>query len=151
MMMPDMLEEETCCPRSGDRGERGGEVGSLGDGVHYDYHGIVTGGLWELDNEVHADRLPGCRWYGKGVQLSNWEVSLSFGAETEVTGGDVLAYVPRHLWPPFQCLPPSGMSSYSSVVAKCYGPLSQIQVVGHVDLSAEVQYTVGEGPFCRLN
>ena len=157
MVTPDMLEEEMCCPRSSDSGERGGEVGSLGDRVHYDHHGIVTGGLWELDDEVHADRLPGCRWYGKGVQLSNWEVSLSFGVETEVAGGDILAYVPRHLWPPvisrhqFQCLPPSGMSSYLSVMAKCYGPLSQIQVVGHVDLSAEVQYTVGEGPFCRLN
>ena len=82
MMTPDMLEEETCCPRSSDRGERGGEVGSLGDGVHYDHHGIVTGGLWELDDEVHADRVPGCRRHREGVQFSNWEVPLSLSVET---------------------------------------------------------------------
>ena len=100
MMTPDVLKEETCCPRSSDGGERGGKMGSFGDGVHYDHCCVMTGGLWELDDEVHADRLPGCRRHGKGVQLSNREVSLSLSAETEVAGRDILAYVPRHLWPP---------------------------------------------------
>ena len=57
-MMPDMLEEEMCHPRSGDSGEWGGKVGSFGDGVHYDHHCIMTRGLQEFDDDVHTDRLP---------------------------------------------------------------------------------------------
>ena len=65
-MMPYVLEEETFCLRSDDSGERGGEVGSFGDGVHNDHHCVMTRGLWELDDEVHADCLTGADGTGRG-------------------------------------------------------------------------------------
>ena len=82
MMTPNMLEEETCCPRSSDSGECGGKVGSFGDGVHHDHHCVMTRGFQKSDDEVHADRVPGCRRHREGVQFSNWEVPLSLSVET---------------------------------------------------------------------
>ena len=62
--------------------------------------GIVTRRFRKFDYEVYADRFPRCGGNRKGVELTDGEVSLSLGAEAEVTGGDILAYVPRYLRPP---------------------------------------------------
>ena len=100
VMPPDLLKEETCGTRCGDGGKCRGEVGPLCDRVDYHHYGVVTRRFRKLDYKVHADRFPRCGGDRKGVEFTDRKMSLSFGAEAEVTGGDVLAYVPRHLRPP---------------------------------------------------
>lgn len=42
MVFPDMLKEEASSSSSRDSGERGYEVGSLGDRVHYHHHCVIA-------------------------------------------------------------------------------------------------------------
>jgi len=113
--------------------------------------------LWQLDNEVHADSVPWSRWNRKSVELSGRRTSEWFGLKAHVTGGDVPANIPWHLWPPvvprhyFQCLPSATVTSQPRVVRKRNNMMTEIGGVWNIDLASEIQKSIGQGPLCRLN
>src|ERR1700679_3785116 len=122
MEFPDMLDEETSHSggRDGDEGRQ--DVRRLGYGVNYHHYGIVSGGLWEFDDEVYAYSVPWSIRDREGTELSDRLVPLGFGPDTHVTGRGVFPDVPGHLRPPIvlgnqlQGFPSSGVSGDSRVV-----------------------------------
>ena len=100
MVSPDMLEEETGSSSSGDGGQSGDEVRSLGDRVYYYHYCIMTGRLRQFHYEVHADGVPGRIWNWERVKLSYRAMPLDLGSEAQTAHSDILPYVPRHLRPP---------------------------------------------------
>jgi hypothetical protein len=51
----------------------------LREAVNNDKNGIISGGLRELFDEVHGDRIPRLFRYRKLLQESVWLVTLRFG------------------------------------------------------------------------
>ena len=130
MMPPDMLDKESSSSRCRGGSEHRYEVGSFGYRVHHYHDCIVTRGFWEFHNEIHADRIPGSVRDGEWVEFSNRGLPLGFCPDAEVTGRDVLPYVPGHLRPPvvpghkFQSFPPPWVPSYAGIVTEGHNLLS---------------------------
>ena len=76
--------------------------------------------------------IPWCVGNQEQMQFPHWRLFDCFAMETHVTGGDILAYVFRHLWPPvipgyqLQSFPSSGVSSYLGVMAESYDSPAKI-------------------------
>ena len=83
-------------------------------------------GFWEFHDEINTYGIPWCVGNWEQMQFPRWRLFDRFGTETHVTGGDILAYVSRHLWLPvilgyqFQSFPSSGVSGYLGVMAESY-------------------------------
>ena len=99
-MPPDILDDELSSSRRRGGSECGYEVGSFGYRVHHYHDCVVTHGFWEIHNEIYTDYVPGSVGDGKWVEFSNWRLPLGFCLKAEVTGRDVLPYVPGYLRPP---------------------------------------------------
>src|SRR5271168_744942 len=84
-------------------------------------------------------------------------LSDHLGTQAHVTGRNIFADVSGHLGPPIvardqlQRFPPSTMSSNFGVMAEGNNPTSKVCEVRDIDLTVEVQKTLGLGPLCRLD
>ena len=58
MELPDMVKKKSGCSFRYNRCVRRNKVYSLGDGIHDGHDGIMSGGLRELDHEIHTERIP---------------------------------------------------------------------------------------------
>ena len=156
-MLPDMLDEQTGCSGCSDHCEGGHDVGLLSDGVHHHHYRVVTCQVWEFNNEVHTDCVPGSVRDWKGVELAYQGVSVGFCLEAQVAGRDVLLNIPGHLRPPvvlghqLQGLPPACMPGLPSVMAEGYNASAEVGRVRDIDFSLEIEDSVDKGPFCRVD
>jgi len=78
---PDMVKKESGCSFRRNRCVRQNEVYSLGDGIHDGHDGVMSGGLWELDHEIHTERIPPRVQNGEWLELTDWRVSPRFNPE----------------------------------------------------------------------
>jgi len=81
MELPDMVKKESGCSFRCNRCVRRNEVYSLGDGIHDGHDGVMSGGLWEFDHEIHTERIPLYVRNGEWLELTNWRVSPRFSPE----------------------------------------------------------------------
>src|SRR6266446_9832027 len=100
-------------------------------------------------------RLPAVVQHREGLEFSDRQSALGFGAEAEVAGRDVAADVSRHIGPPmvardqFQSLEPTGMASHLGIMAEGDDAASKVRAVWDVDATAKIQEAVPIGPFPR--
>jgi len=60
----------------------------------------MSGGLWEFDYKIDAERVPLFVQNGEWLELANRRISPRFRLEAEIASTYILADVPRHLGPP---------------------------------------------------
>ena len=112
----------------------------------------MTHGFWEFHNEIHADHIPGSVRDGEWVEFSNWGLPLGFCPEAEVTGRDILPYVPGHLRLPvvsghkFQSFPPPRVPSYAGIMTEGHNLPAKVKGVWNISLSTEIEDSFSEGP-----
>jgi len=100
MELPDVVKKESGHSFRCDHCVRQNRVYSLGDGVYDSHDSVVSGGLWEFDHEIDTECIPLCIRNGERLKFTNRRVSPGFRPEAEITGGYILANIPRHLGPP---------------------------------------------------
>jgi len=76
-----MVKKESGCSFRCNRCVRRNKVYSLGDGIHDDHDGVMSGGLQEFDHEIHTEHVPLCVRNGEWLELTNWRVSPRFSPE----------------------------------------------------------------------
>jgi len=81
MELPDMVKKESGCSFHCNCCVRRNEVYSLGDGIHNGHDGVMSGGLWEFDHEIHTEHILPCVQNGEWLELTNWRVSPRFSPE----------------------------------------------------------------------
>ena len=100
VMFPNMLEVELCSPGGGQGSDCTDKVTLFGQGIHYNHDGVFPVRFWELRYEVNADGVPRrIRDWG-WVQFPGQKLANRLCAEAHIACRHILAYVPRHLWPP---------------------------------------------------
>ena len=75
-------------------------MASFSDRVDHYHDGIFSIRFRQLYYKVNANGIPRCVRNWERVQLSGWQLTNRLSLETHIAGGDIFAYVPRHLWPP---------------------------------------------------
>ena len=78
---PDMVKKESGCSFRRNRCVCRNEVYSLGDGIYDGHDGVMSGGLRELDHEIHTERIPPRVRNGEWLELTDWRVSPRFSPE----------------------------------------------------------------------
>ena len=68
MQLEDVVLVQLGHPFRGHCHTGGHRMDLLGEPVHKDADGVVSLGLWERSNQVHADHLPGLRRDCMGIQ-----------------------------------------------------------------------------------
>jgi len=63
--LPEIVKKESGCSFFCNCCVRRNEVYSLGDEIHNGHDGVMSGGLQELDHEIHTERTPPCIWNGE--------------------------------------------------------------------------------------
>jgi len=94
------MEEESGCSFYCDCCVHWNKVHPFGDRIHDSHDGVMSGGLWEFDHEIDAERILPCVWYRKRLQLTNQRMLPRFRPEAEIAGTYILPDVPRYLRPP---------------------------------------------------
>ena len=91
----------------------------------YNHHDcIISSGLGEFNNKVHAHDIPAFFWDEEWLEFTGWLLVLDLGLEAEVAGGYIAANVLGHVGPPvvaqdqFQGLEPPSMSCNLGVMGK---------------------------------
>jgi len=100
MELPDMVKKESGCSFHCNHRMRWNKVYPLEDRIHNGHDGIMSGGLWEFNYEIDAERVPPFVQNGERLELTNRRMSPRFHLETEIASTYILADVPRHLGPP---------------------------------------------------
>ena len=100
MVFPDVSEVELCSSSSSQGIDCTDEVTPFGHGIYYDHDGVLPIGFWELHDEVDANGIPRRIQDWKWVQFSSRRLANRFCVKAHIAHRHVLAYIPRHLWPP---------------------------------------------------
>src|SRR6266446_1677492 len=144
MQLPDVAQVQVSCAGRRDSSSRLAKVCALAGGVDDHHDCIIPSGLGEFDNEVYAHGLPAVVWRREGLEFSDRQSALGFGAEAEVAGPDVAADVSRHIGPPivvrdqFQGLELTGVAGHLGVVAEGDDAALKVRGVWDVDAAAKV-------------
>jgi hypothetical protein len=152
-VVPELLSRPFCCDSCVYRKK----VSLFGERIYYHHDSVVAIRFQELNNEVYTYRMPSGVRRRQRLEVTGWQVFVGFCLQAEVTGSRVLAYVPRHLWPPiiaahqFQCLPPTWMTGYPTIMVKSYDLLSYVGRRWNIDLTTEVEHSVFFRPLGRSN
>ena len=126
MVLPYMSDVKLGCSDGRDSCNCTHEMAAFGDRVDYHHDRVLSVGIREFHDEINTYGIPWCAGNRERMQFPRWRLFDCFGTETHVTGGDILAYVSRHLWPPIipgyqlQSFPSSGVSGYLGVMAESY-------------------------------
>src|SRR6266699_2286333 len=153
VQLPDVAQVQVGSAGRRDSSSHLAKVCALAGGVNNHHDCIIASRLREFDNEVYAHRLPAVVRRQEGLEFSDRQSALGFGAEAEVAGPDVAADVSRHIGPPivardqFQGLEPTGVAGHLGVVAEGDDVASKVRAVWDVDVAAKVQEAIPVGPF----
>jgi len=129
----------------------------LAYGIDNCHDSIISSGLWKFYNEIHADDFPTFFWDWEGVKLSNQEVALCLSLETLVAGGDLLANVARHVWPPvvpwgeFKRFEAACMSSNFGIVTEENNALAKVWRGQDMDAASKVEKAILFQPLSQLD
>ena len=115
-----MSDVKSGCSDGRDSHNHTHETAVFGDRVDYHHNGVLSIGFQEFCDEINTYGIPWCVGNREQMQFPHWRLFDCFGMETHVTGGDIFAYVSRHLWPPV--IPGYQLQSF---------PSSRVSVRGH--------------------